>query len=194
MNHLAVSLTEPGERKEVVNALVDFSVRANTPILTLYVLKLDSLTPLITTELSALFTSLDTAFLHKHQVKVSFIGQWYDLPEQLVTPMKSLMEATKDYDAFFLNFCVNYDGQEEIVAACKVLNIQIMNQKLTIDGIDTAAIKQNIYNSYFLPPDVIIYAEGKRNSFLLWDSFRAKTLCYEGALSGFMGWVKGKLH
>ena len=46
-----------------------------------------------------------------NKVKVSIFGKWYDLPSRVVEPIKKVIEETKDYDSFFLNLCINYDGQ-----------------------------------------------------------------------------------
>jgi undecaprenyl diphosphate synthase len=105
-------------------------------------------------------------------VKVSVLGKWYDLNNRIVEPIKKLIEETKDYDNYFINFCINYNGQEEIVDACKLIARQISTGKTTIDAINREIIKDNIYSSYFLPPDIIIKTgQLKRTAgFLLWDS------------------------
>ncbi|MBW2972323.1 di-trans,poly-cis-decaprenylcistransferase [Candidatus Woesearchaeota archaeon] len=110
--------------------------------------------------------------IFRQKVKISIIGKWYDLPSRVVEPMKRVIDETKDYDSFFLNLCINYDGQEEIVDACKIIVRKAMIEKMDIDTIDVEMVKDNIYSSYFLPPDMIIKTgTGKRlHGFLLWDS------------------------
>jgi undecaprenyl pyrophosphate synthase len=39
------------------------------------------------------------------------------LPQHTVDAVKKILDETKDYDCYFLNFCLHYDGQEEIVDA-----------------------------------------------------------------------------
>jgi undecaprenyl diphosphate synthase len=106
---------------------------------------------------------------------VSILGKWYDLPSRVVEPIKRIIEETKDYDSFFLNLCINYDGKEEIVDACKMILRKALLEKAEVDSIDSDTIKDNIYSSYFLPPDVIVKTgTGKRlHGFLLWDSTQA---------------------
>ena len=100
------------------------------------------------------------------------MGKWYDIPGRAVDSIKSAIEETKDYDEFFLNFCVNYDGQEEIVDACKLVCRQVKAGKLEVESITKELIKENLYSSYYLPPDLIIKSGKKRSTcgFLLWDS------------------------
>jgi len=119
-------------------------------------------------------------FLNENKIRVTFFGKWYDLPSELVDSLKKLVEMTKNYDYFFVNFCLNYDGREELVDAFKIINRQIMAGKLSPESVTQEVIKENIYTSYFLPPDLIIRdSRDKRNSFLLWDSVGAKIVSIE---------------
>ena len=86
-----------------------------------------------------------------------------------------MLESTKDYDSFFVNFCINYNGQDEIVDACKILSMQVKTEKIGLDAISKDNIKDNLYTSDFLPPDLII-KNGIKQRFgglLLWDSINA---------------------
>ncbi len=127
--------------------------------------------------LIVLFTKLvEGEFIHTNQVKVSVFGKWYDLPGRVVDPIKDLVSETRDYDKFFLNFCINYHGQKEIVDACKLLIMQAMAGKLDPDSLDEVSLKETLYTSYFMPPDLIIKT-GKAHrlkGFLLWDSVESK--------------------
>lgn len=110
--------------------------------------------------------------IHKNKVKVSVLGKWYNLPSLFVDEIRDLIDETKDYDNFFLNFCLNYDGQEEIVDACKIITKKIEAGIINSNLINKEMIKENLYSSYFLPPDLIIVT-GKKpstNGLLLWDS------------------------
>lgn len=114
--------------------------------------------------------------IHKNKVKISALGKWYDLPSRGIDAVKAAIQDTKDYDCFFLNFCINYNGQEEIIDACKLIGRQIKAGKIDIDSINKDIIKENIYTSYFLPPSLII-KNGKKKSIsgtLLWDSAYAE--------------------
>ncbi|MBW3010943.1 undecaprenyl diphosphate synthase family protein [Candidatus Woesearchaeota archaeon] len=115
---------------------------------------------------------LNKSFLKENKIKVSFLGKWYDLPSVLVEEFKEILDLTKEFDAYFLNFVINYDGQREIVDACQILARQIVADKIDIENISESAIKENIYSSYFVPPDIIIKTgdQNKLDGFLLWDS------------------------
>ena len=119
---------------------------------------------------------LNWDLIKQNQIKVSILGKWYSLPLRLIEAIKTIIAETKDYDKFFLNFCINYDGQEEITDACRLIAKQVKDEKIDALAIDKALIKENIYASYFLPPDLIIITGTKRSTggLLLWDSPNSK--------------------
>jgi undecaprenyl diphosphate synthase len=115
----------------------------------------------------------DNKFIHENQVRVSFIGKWYELPGTCIDIIKNCLDLTKSYDKNFLNICIKYDGQQEIIDAFRIILKKMKDD--SPDNITKETIKHNIYTSYFLPPDLIIITGKKRslNGFLLWDSANA---------------------
>lgn len=161
----------------IIKGLIDYQVKRDIPILTFYLLpeelKKEDIFALFLDELIAFLEEIKSSnIVHKNKMKVSILGKWYDLPGRFIEPAKKIIEETKDYDSFFLNFCINYNGQEEIVDACKMVARQIQAEKLSIDEIKKEIIKDNIYSSYFLPPDILIKNGNKKQTsgLLLWDS------------------------
>lgn len=166
---------------ETVRKFISSQVELSVPIVTFYLLS-ENLPeseqfPIYTEQLISFLQSLKgSELLHKHKIKVSVLGKWYDLPGKIIEPIRNLIQETSDYDAFFVNFCINYNGQEEIVDACKLIARKVNSQKIEIDAIDKESIKDNLYCSAFLAPDVIIVS-GQKNQLaglLLWDSAYAK--------------------
>lgn len=156
---------------------IDLQVKHDIPLITIYALsskvrELDDFS-LIMDAVGDFFTKLRAKdAIPMNKIKISILGKWYDLPGRVVEPIKKIVEETREYDSFFFNICLNYDGQEEIVDACKLLGRKITAGKLDSDSIGKDSIKDNIYSSYFLPPDIIIKT-GKDHAlhgFLLWDS------------------------
>ena len=108
----------------------------------------------------------------ENRIKVSVLGKWYNLPNKIVEPIKKIIETTREHESFFVNLCINYDGREEIVDACKLIARKVRAEKIDPESIDKETIKDNAYSSYFIPPELIII-NGKKNmksSLLLWDS------------------------
>lgn len=170
---------------KIINMIIHEQVNNNIPILTIYLLpeelKQEEYYGLFLDALINFINQLkDSDIIHKNKIKVSTLGKWYDIPGRAVDMIKKLLDNTKDYDSFFLNLCINYNGQEEIVDACRLIARQVKAEKIEIDNITKDTVKENIYSSYFLPPDIII-KNGKRKSsgLLLWDSVYSETFFTE---------------
>lgn len=165
----------------LIKSTIKTQVKLNIPILTIYLLpselKEHENFSIIIDSVIELFKELSVSeIINENMIKISVLGKWYDLPGRAVEIIKATIDETKDYDNFFLNLCINYDGQEEIVDACKLIARQIKAEKIDVDAIDKEIVKENVYSSYFLQPDLII-KNGKKNiipGVLLWDSVNAK--------------------
>ncbi|MHA1724656.1 MAG: polyprenyl diphosphate synthase [Promethearchaeota archaeon] len=110
----------------------------------------------------------------EQKVKFNVIGRWKLLPQDVREKIQELIDYTKNHDKAFINICIMYDGQEEIVDAVKSLIKENVNaEKITIEK-----IKKYLYTKDFPPVDYIIRTgmdDGARISgFLLWDSSYAE--------------------
>jgi undecaprenyl diphosphate synthase len=160
-----------------VNSLIEYQIKYEIPIITVYLLTAKVKE---SEQFSVLMDSLVTYFesmalnklIFEHKVKVSIFGKWYNLPGRVIEPIKKIIDETKDYDNFFLNLCINYDGQEEIADACRLLAMKVQSGKLDPDSVTKDELRDNIYSSYFLPPDIMIKTGKSKslNGFMLWDS------------------------
>jgi undecaprenyl diphosphate synthase len=163
--------------------LIKYQIDENIPLFTFFLM---SPSMRGTTQGEALLNALVQFFQHpdtqqlfiQHKVKITILGKWYDLPQNVVQSIRIIAEKTNEYDSFFVNFCLNYDGQEEIVAACKLICRQVTMGKLDSNLIKKETIKEQLYSSDFISPNVII-RNGFRHvtsSLLLWDSPGARIL------------------
>lgn len=163
-----------------INDIIKYQIMSDIPIFTVYFInnkineqeEFSEVMDVLSNFFKELFKNRD---LFDYKIKVSVLGKWYSLPNRVVEPIKRVIDETKDYDSFFLNLCINYDGKEEIVDAVKVLLRKAMADKINVDNINQDMIKDNIYSSYFLPPDMIIKTgTGRRlHGYLLWDSTKS---------------------
>jgi len=168
---------------EILNEIIEAQPEKQIPILTIYVIPEtqvgDDQFPVFLNYLINFFESLiSKETIHANKTKINILGKWYDLPGRAVEPIKKAIEETKDYDGFFLNLCINYDGQEEIVDACKLIARQIKAERIDVNNITKKTIKENTYASYFVPPDIIIKNGKLRRTAgtLLWDSSNAELI------------------
>lgn len=123
--------------------------------------------------LTAFVASLRThPLVNQRGIRFQVYGHWYNLPGRLVDEIKALLEQTKDYDSFFVNLCLDYDGRQEMVDAIRLISHQVKTGKLDPDGVSEETVKDALYTSGIVPPDVIVKTGSTRKlrGFMLWDS------------------------
>lgn len=87
--------------------------------------------------------------------------------------MRDLMDSTKNYSNFIVNFAMAYSGRAEIIDATKKIAKQIKEGKLNIEEINEQVFSKNIYLES--EPDLIIRTSERRLSgFLLWQGSYAE--------------------
>jgi len=166
----------------IIKSTMKLQVRLKIPILSFYIMdqnvdKESEYYPHLLDAIVNMFNNVSSnEFINENKIKISVLGKWYNLPGRVVDAIKKAIEETRDYDGFFVNFCINYNGQEEIVDAIKILGMQIKSGRMDPELIDKDLIKENLYSSYFLPPSLMIKNGNRRETsgFLLWDSVNTK--------------------
>jgi len=112
--------------------------------------------------------------IKEEKVRMNVIGRLSLLPPDVREKINSLIETTKDYDQKFLNICIMYDGQEEIIDAVK----KILDDKIDPKDVHIDLFKSYLYSKDFPELDYIIRTgmeDGARISgFLLWDASYAE--------------------
>ena len=124
--------------------------------------------------LEAVDVVIKEATVKEEKVNFNVIGRIHLLPEEVRIKIKELIDFTKDNDKNFINLCIMYDGQEEIVDAVK----EIIKNGVKEEEIDKEMIKNHLYTRNFPEVDFIIRTgmeDGARISgFLLWDASYAE--------------------
>ncbi len=124
--------------------------------------------------LKAVDAVISESTVREEKVKFNVIGRVHLLPEDVQEKIKELIEFTKDHNQNFINLCIMYDGQEEIVDAVK----KITEDKVKSEDITPDLIKSYLYTKNFPELDYIIRTgmeDGARISgFLLWDASYAE--------------------
>ena len=108
--------------------------------------------------------------IHENKVCIKFIGRINLFPQDVYEKMQELMEMTKDYDSYFVNFAMAYGGREEIVDAIKKIGRKLESGELSVDDIDDVLVGNNLYINH--EPDLIIRTGGdhRTSNFLVWQS------------------------
>ena len=160
-----------------IEQLIEWTSELNIKELTLYCfsienfnrpkIEFDYLMELFRKEIPRL---IDDERIIKNKIKVNFIGRINLFPKDIYEKMQEVMEKTKHFDNFKLNFAMAYGGRAEIIDAVK----KIVNE--TIDGkIKSEDINDDLFKKYLYietEPDLIIRTSGEQrmSGFLLWQS------------------------
>ncbi|MHA1534789.1 MAG: polyprenyl diphosphate synthase, partial [Promethearchaeota archaeon] len=150
--------------------------------LSIYILSLENLRKRSEEEIKFIFgiileavdAVVKEATVKEEKVNFNVIGRIYLLPEEVRDKIKELIDFTKDNNKNFINLCIMYDGQEEIVDAVK----EIIKTGVKEEEINKKTIKKHLYTRNFPEVDYIIRTgmeDGARISgFLLWDASYAE--------------------
>lgn len=109
--------------------------------------------------------------IHKERVKVRVIGRRDILPEHLKKKIDEIENATKDYDRYILNLAIGYGGREEILKAIRDISREVLEGKISPEGIDEEVVKKHLYTKDLPDPDLILRTSGEEriSNFLLWQ-------------------------
>jgi undecaprenyl diphosphate synthase len=167
------------KRNSLIKNIIELQVKNSIPIVTLYITGKQH--PVFFSKIYEVFNELLQELKHnslvsENNIRVTFLGKWYDLPSNTIDHVKQLSELTSQNEKYFLNFCLNYDGQQEIVDAARVVAHKIKLGKIEPQDVTIQDLKQNIYLSQFSSPDRIVTVSKKRKfyGFLLWDSVASR--------------------
>ncbi|MBD3164312.1 hypothetical protein GF323_03865 [Candidatus Woesearchaeota archaeon] len=183
--HIAITLGGIDEKRKSENSYengllkildaIKHQLKLNIPITTFYLLDDRNRDEDYLEEIAKFIRGLAAESIIREKIKISVLGKWYNLPHKVVEPIKELIAATKDNDGFYANLCINYNGQDEIVDACRLIARKVKTEKIGPETIDKDMIKSNTYSSYFIPPEIIIVNGRKKlkTGLLLWDSLNS---------------------
>lgn len=106
--------------------------------------------------------------LNKNNVRVRFIGRFWELPKNLCEIMKYVEHLTKKNTGLNLIFAINYGGRAEIIDAFK----EIIKNEYKAEDISEDLIRNFLYLPDVPDPDLIIRTSGEKriSNFLLWQS------------------------
>ena len=165
LKHMLFKFFEAGIRYMTIYALSMENWRNRTQKELKYIYKLI---------IKAVEIVLNEPFVKEEKIKFNVLGRLSLLPEDVQEEIEKLFAYTKDFDGAFLNVCIMYDGQEEIVDAVK----EILKEGLKPEDINIDIIKRHLYTKNLPEVDYIIRTgmdDGARISgFLLWDASYAE--------------------
>ncbi len=106
----------------------------------------------------------------ENKIRINFIGRIYMFPKEVQQKMNRIMEKTKDYGNYTINFAMAYGGREEVLDATAKIAKQVKEGKLNVEDINEETFSKNLYMSD--EPELIIRTGGEKrtSNFLIWQS------------------------
>ncbi len=112
--------------------------------------------------------------IHEKRIRINFIGRLGMFPKDVVRQMREIMELTKRYDSYVVNFCMAYGGREEIADSARKIALDLKSGRIKPEDINEKMFKDYLY----MPdePDMIIRTGGEKrlSGFLLYLSSYAE--------------------
>src|SRR3989344_9337732 len=158
--------------KEKARQVIQWSCESGIKYITAYVLSLENIRSRPKGELRMILKyfsqEMDSMLtdkghvVHKHKVKVRFIGWTQILPDGLQEKMKAVAEKTKNYKGHTLNIAVAYGGQQEIVDAVKKILVEGLSGVIKPSDVDETMLKHHMYTNGQPYPDMILRTGGEK--------------------------------
>jgi undecaprenyl diphosphate synthase len=161
---------------KAVRASVEFCLRQRVPALTLFAFSSENWQR-PAAEVGALMglfiKALDreVAELHKHGVRLRFIGDRPSLPEEIRKRMDAAESRTAGNTALALNIAASYGGRWDIAQACRRLAVAVRDGALDADTIDAGMVARELCLADQPEPDLFIRTGGDQriSNFLVWQ-------------------------
>ncbi len=112
--------------------------------------------------------------IHEKKVRVNIFGRWQEhFPKRVKKPLEKIIEETKNYNSYLLNFFMVYDGIDEMIEV--VRRIVDQSKKDLRLKITTETIKKNLFTKDLPPVDLVVRTgvEGDPHNsagFMMWDT------------------------
>ena len=109
--------------------------------------------------------------LHKHNIKLTVIGEMTSFSERIQKKVSEAEKLTENNTGLALNVAANYGGRWDITQATKHIAAQVTKGELSIDDIDEQRITQGMTLSHLPEIDLMIRTGGEQriSNFLLWQ-------------------------
>ena len=109
--------------------------------------------------------------LNKNNVKITFIGNYTELPQPVPKEVEKAIENTKNNTGLKLQVALNYGSRAEIIHAVQEIGKKIINKEIKPEDIDDELISQHLYTKGIPDPCLLIRTGGEQriSNYLLWQ-------------------------
>lgn len=110
-------------------------------------------------------------YMHKHNVRIRFIGYIQGLSEELQTIIFDSEALTKNNTGLTLQLAINYGGRDEIVRTVQGIAQSVLEGQLAVQDITEQYVSSHLYTQEFSDVDLLIRPskDYRISNFLLWQ-------------------------
>ncbi len=118
----------------------------------------------------------DDKRIHENKIRINVVGRIWMFPKDVQESMKRIMEKTKDYNDYIINFAMAYGGRTEVIDATKKVAEMVKDGKINVEDINEEVFSKNLY--FNDDPDLIIRTGGEKrtSNFLIFQGAYAEWL------------------
>lgn len=112
--------------------------------------------------------------IHQNKVKINVFGRWKEIsPKTTQKAIEKAIEATKNYNKYFLTFLLAYNGTDEMIDC--IQKVIKLNNPNTITKVTPKLIKENLWTKDLPPVDLVIRTGCESDphmsaGFMMWDT------------------------
>lgn len=172
--------TEEGhiKGKDKLEEVLDWCMELDIKVLTVYAFSTENLhrEPEEVEALMKMFSDNfyrlgDDERIHKHEIKVTVLGQRDLLPDKVLEAIEYAEKRTSHYSNYYYNIALAYGSRQEIIQAIKQIAQKVKDGELRVDDITEKTFSNFLYTADFPDPDLILRTSGEEriSNFLLWQ-------------------------
>ena len=100
--------------------------------------------------------------IDEYKIKIRFIGRIAMFPQDVQDVMRRLMEKTKHYKNYIVNFAMAYGGRTEILDAVQQIATEVEEGKIAAKDVTQQVFEEHLYMAD--EPDMIIRTGGEKRT------------------------------
>lgn len=106
-----------------------------------------------------------------NRVRLKTIGRTDQLPVEVASKLRDLVEATADQTGICVCLAINYGGRDEIVRAARRAAAEVQRGNLEVDDLDEARFAKFLDTQDMRDPDLLIRTAGewRVSNYMLWQ-------------------------
>lgn len=119
--------------------------------------------------------------LGNDNIRINIIGKQEDLPLNIRSEIKRVIELTSKNTGLLLSIALNYGGRDEILNAVNRIVEDVRNGNLKQENIDERIFSSYLYTAGIPDPDILIRTSGEKrlSNFLLWQNAYSEFFFYD---------------